>query len=96
MADNVKVAVRVRPFNKREQELGTKLVVAMEAEQTVLSHPNDDIPKYAIALLETLHPTTTTTSTLSNMRRGRTLSLVRLQIVAALERRVNGHKRGLC
>ncbi|XP_062415468.1 kinesin-like protein KIF13B isoform X2 [Pungitius pungitius] len=35
---NVKVAVRVRPMNRREKELQTKCVVEMEGNQTVL-HP---------------------------------------------------------
>ncbi|XP_030261622.1 kinesin-like protein KIF13B isoform X3 [Sparus aurata] len=35
---NVKVAVRVRPMNRREKELKTKCVVEMEGSQTVL-HP---------------------------------------------------------
>ncbi|XP_034084419.1 kinesin-like protein KIF13B [Gymnodraco acuticeps] len=35
---NVKVAVRVRPMNRREKELKTKCVVEMDGNQTVL-HP---------------------------------------------------------
>uniref|UniRef100_A0A3B4TZA0 Kinesin motor domain-containing protein n=3 Tax=Seriola TaxID=8160 RepID=A0A3B4TZA0_SERDU len=35
---NVKVAVRVRPMNRREKDLKTKCVVEMEGNQTVL-HP---------------------------------------------------------
>ncbi|CAL9701172.1 unnamed protein product [Knipowitschia caucasica] len=35
---NVKVAVRVRPMNRREKELNTKCVVEMMKNQTVL-HP---------------------------------------------------------
>ncbi|XP_042359081.1 kinesin-like protein KIF13B isoform X2 [Plectropomus leopardus] len=35
---NVKVAVRVRPMNRREKELKTKCVVEMEGNQTIL-HP---------------------------------------------------------
>lgn len=35
---NVKVAVRVRPLNRREKDLNTKCVVEMEGNQTVL-HP---------------------------------------------------------
>uniref|UniRef100_A0A668AUQ5 Kinesin family member 13B n=1 Tax=Myripristis murdjan TaxID=586833 RepID=A0A668AUQ5_9TELE len=35
---NVKVAVRVRPMNRREKELNTKCVVEMEKNQTIL-HP---------------------------------------------------------
>lgn len=33
---SVKVAVRVRPFNKRETELGCKLVVDMQDPTTIL------------------------------------------------------------
>ncbi|XP_066531682.1 kinesin-like protein KIF13B isoform X2 [Hoplias malabaricus] len=35
---NVKVAVRVRPMNRREKELNTKCVIEMEGNQTIL-HP---------------------------------------------------------
>uniref|UniRef100_A0A915DR28 Kinesin-like protein n=1 Tax=Ditylenchus dipsaci TaxID=166011 RepID=A0A915DR28_9BILA len=38
----VKVAVRVRPFNKRELELKSKSIVTMSQEQTVLSHPMEE------------------------------------------------------
>ncbi|ESO83150.1 hypothetical protein LOTGIDRAFT_169554 [Lottia gigantea] len=34
--DKIKVAVRVRPVNRREKELGTKCVVDMENNQTIL------------------------------------------------------------
>ncbi|XP_059195122.1 kinesin-like protein KIF13A [Centropristis striata] len=40
MSDSkVKVAVRVRPMNRREIELNTKCVVDMEDNQTVLHPP---------------------------------------------------------
>nr|XP_054493648.1 kinesin-like protein KIF13A [Agelaius phoeniceus] len=35
----VKVAVRVRPMNKRELDLNTKCIVEMEGNQTVLHPP---------------------------------------------------------
>ncbi|KAK9543054.1 hypothetical protein VZT92_000866 [Zoarces viviparus] len=35
---NVKVAVRVRPMNRREKDLNTKCIVEMEKNQTIL-HP---------------------------------------------------------
>ncbi|XP_052757774.1 kinesin-like protein KIF13B isoform X2 [Galleria mellonella] len=38
-SDKIKVAVRVRPFNRRELELGTQCVVDMEGQQTVLQYP---------------------------------------------------------
>ncbi|KAL3290384.1 hypothetical protein HHI36_023724 [Cryptolaemus montrouzieri] len=37
--DKIKVAVRVRPFNRRELELGTICVVEMEKDQTLLRQP---------------------------------------------------------
>ncbi|XP_044257426.1 kinesin-like protein KIF13A isoform X2 [Tribolium madens] len=37
--DKIKVAVRVRPFNRRELELGTQCVVKMEKQQTLLQQP---------------------------------------------------------
>jgi kinesin family protein 13 len=37
--DKIKVAVRVRPFNRRELELGTQCVVKMEKQQTILQQP---------------------------------------------------------
>ncbi|KYO26214.1 kinesin-like protein KIF13A [Alligator mississippiensis] len=40
MADTkVKVAVRVRPMNRRELDLNTKCIVEMEGNQTVLHPP---------------------------------------------------------
>ena len=41
MAENIKVAVRVRPFNQREKERGAKLVVDMQGNTTLISNPND-------------------------------------------------------
>ncbi|XP_025837390.1 kinesin-like protein KIF13A isoform X2 [Agrilus planipennis] len=38
--DKIKVAVRVRPFNRREIELGTQCVVEMKKQQTVLQQPS--------------------------------------------------------
>ncbi|KAM7345491.1 kinesin heavy chain 73 isoform 1-T1 [Cochliomyia hominivorax] len=37
--DKIKVAVRVRPFNRRELELGTKCIVEMDKQQTILHNP---------------------------------------------------------
>ncbi|XP_055840153.1 kinesin-like protein KIF13B isoform X4 [Episyrphus balteatus] len=37
--DKIKVAVRVRPFNRREIELGTQCIVEMDKHQTVLHNP---------------------------------------------------------
>ena len=36
MADNIIVAVRVRPFNQREKDLGCKCVVQMDSNSTYL------------------------------------------------------------
>ncbi|XP_060808553.1 kinesin-like protein KIF13B isoform X2 [Amyelois transitella] len=38
-SDKIKVAVRVRPFNRRELELGTQCVVDMDGQQTILQYP---------------------------------------------------------
>ncbi|XP_044741310.1 kinesin-like protein KIF13A [Chrysoperla carnea] len=38
--DKIKVAVRVRPFNRREIDLGTQCVVEMDGHQTILQNPN--------------------------------------------------------
>ncbi|KAF8763627.1 Kinesin-like protein KIF13A like protein [Argiope bruennichi] len=39
-SDKIKVAIRVRPFNRREIELGTKCVVEVDQQQTILHNPN--------------------------------------------------------
>ncbi|CAD5115509.1 DgyrCDS4476 [Dimorphilus gyrociliatus] len=41
-AENIKVAVRVRPFNKRELKKGAKLIVKMRNNQTILVDPSDN------------------------------------------------------
>ncbi|VDL77237.1 unnamed protein product [Nippostrongylus brasiliensis] len=41
--EKVKVAVRVRPFNKRELDLNTKTVVRMCNGQTILDHVSDEV-----------------------------------------------------
>ena len=38
--DKIKVAVRVRPFNRRELELGTACVLEIENNRTILHQPN--------------------------------------------------------
>ncbi|CAH0562408.1 unnamed protein product [Brassicogethes aeneus] len=38
-SDKIKVAVRLRPFNRREQELGTQSIIEMEKEQTIIHQP---------------------------------------------------------
>ncbi|XP_035278746.1 kinesin-like protein KIF13B isoform X3 [Anguilla anguilla] len=42
---NVKVAVRVRPMNRREKDLNTKCVVEMEGNQTVLHSASGNLGK---------------------------------------------------
>ncbi|XP_052897420.1 kinesin-like protein KIF13B isoform X1 [Anopheles moucheti] len=39
MSDKIKVAVRVRPFNRRELELATENVIEMDGYQTILKYP---------------------------------------------------------
>ena len=39
---SVRVAVRCRPFNDREQQLGGDSVVSMQGETTFLHHPHDE------------------------------------------------------
>ena len=39
MADNVKVAVRVRPFNAREKERDAKCVIKMQGSTTSITNP---------------------------------------------------------
>ena len=43
MAESIKVAVRVRPFNAREIERGAKLVIDMQGNQTIINHPKGDV-----------------------------------------------------
>ncbi|XP_077966673.1 kinesin-like protein KIF28 [Styela clava] len=47
MAENVKVAVRVRPFNKREKDRNATVVVKMDGSTTTLTNPDkpNDKPK---------------------------------------------------
>lgn len=46
--ENLKVAVRVRPFNKRETTRGSKLIVQMNGPTTIISNPdNSDSKKFA-------------------------------------------------
>lgn len=41
----VKVAVRVRPFNKREKEAKASLCVAMSGPTTIITHPETGAEK---------------------------------------------------
>jgi kinesin family protein 1 len=46
MADeNVKVAVRTRPFNQREKDAKSKLIVQMNGPQTIISDPKTNEEK---------------------------------------------------
>lgn len=40
--DNVRVAVRVRPFNQREKDRNAKLVIRMEGKTTYIQNPEDN------------------------------------------------------
>jgi len=40
MAEALKVAVRVRPFNQREKDRDAKLVIDMQGPTTIISHPD--------------------------------------------------------
>jgi kinesin family protein 1 len=52
MADeNVKVAVRVRPFNQREKEAGSTLCVNMQGNTTMITKPKTtDEKKFAFGI----------------------------------------------
>ena len=39
MSENVVVAVRCRPFNKREKELGCKCIIRMSGPRTTITEP---------------------------------------------------------
>lgn len=43
--ENVKVAVRVRPFNQREKDANSKLIVAMAGNQTLITNPKTNEEK---------------------------------------------------
>ena len=42
---SVKVAVRVRPFNKRELEMNCANIIEMEGSKTIIKNPNDNLSK---------------------------------------------------
>ena len=47
--ENLKVAVRVRPFNNRETGRKAKMIIDMNGQTTIIKHPNDpkDAKKFA-------------------------------------------------
>ena len=45
MSDNVRVAVRVRPFNQRERERQAKNVIRIEGSSTFIAHPETGVEK---------------------------------------------------
>jgi len=45
MAENVRVAVRVRPFNQREKDRAAKLIIRMERNSTYIANPEDGTEK---------------------------------------------------
>lgn len=44
-SENVRVAVRVRPFNNREKQRNAKCIIEMQDKTTVLFNPNDSNEK---------------------------------------------------
>ena len=42
MAENIRVAVRVRPFNQREMDRGAKLIVDMQGNTTLIKDPKSE------------------------------------------------------
>ena len=47
---NIKVVVRVRPFNNRELDRHAKCIVQMKGDQTVLQSPSEADRKVAVSL----------------------------------------------
>ena len=48
MADNVKVAVRVRPFNSREKERDASCIIQMNGNVTSITNPeNGEVKNFA-------------------------------------------------
>ena len=46
--ENVKVAVRVRPFNSREKDANAKLCISMTGNQTICTDPKSkEVRKFA-------------------------------------------------
>ncbi len=43
--DNVKVAVRVRPFNTREKDRNAKCIIAMHDKSTTIKNPDNEEEK---------------------------------------------------
>ena len=41
MTESVKVAVRVRPFNQREKDFNSTLIIGMDGNQTTIKDPNN-------------------------------------------------------
>lgn len=39
MTDSVQVAVRVRPFNDREKDMGSELIISMNGPSTTITDP---------------------------------------------------------
>ena len=45
MDNNVKVAVRVRPFNEREKQKNAKCIISMNGNSTTITNPTKDEPR---------------------------------------------------
>ena len=55
--ENVKVAVRVRPFNKREVGRNARLIIDMKGNQTIIKNPGDIWRQYSKPICRKLAPT---------------------------------------
>ena len=45
MSDQIRVAVRVRPFNQREKDRDPKCIIRMEGKTTFITNPEDQVEK---------------------------------------------------
>ena len=43
---NIKVAVRVRPFNQREKDMGSECIIRMDSNQTHIKDPVSHLTKH--------------------------------------------------
>lgn len=49
--ENLKVAVRVRPFNQREKDAKSTLIVSMNATQTIVTDPKTKEEKNSLMII---------------------------------------------
>lgn len=79
--ENVKVAVRVRPFNAREKQRNAKLIVAMSGNSTKITNPevrkrNMNLTNYFLCRMLTIlkhSPSTTATGVTMGLKKGKSL-----------------------